>query len=754
VIRATQWFLTGGLALTAAAFIIGAPAGAAAQSKPILGPPVEGALSKPVAGLRRFALVIGANDGGKGREILRFAGSDARAFSRVLTELGGAAVDDLEVLVEPSLAAVRAGFARIQSRMKAARIGGRRVEFIVYYSGHSDVDGLLLSGQKFAYADLRQEIREMPADVQIAILDSCASGAFTRAKGGKRLPAFLVDESHQVQGHAFLSSSSADEQAQESDQLGGSFFTHAFLGGLRGAADGNRDGRVTLSEAYQFAYNETIQRTQNTRYGIQHPGYEMHLVGTGDVILTDLRGTGAALVLGKDVSGRIFVRARSQELFLELTKYPDAPRLLGLPPDSYDIVVADGPRRHGARVVIKRGQRLALAMSDFRELQPDNTVARGSIAADGKPRRLAPIHFDFFRLPSADDEGHHVTGFNLLVGGGASLRGFELGGLANLRTQESKGVQIAGLANYVRGSSWIQVGGLANWTRGRVSGGQISGITSWGGGGVSGFQVGGIFNGSGGSLGGVQMAGIANFVPEDANGLQIGGIANHAGGRVRGVQLASLYNGAAQGVSGVQVSVVNYGAEVDGVQIGIVNLARRMRGVHLGLVNVATESNANSAPIGLFNYAPDGRLSFEAWVADVLPGRIGVKLGSRRVYALLAAASSANYRAAGAGLGVHFPARSFYIDVDVSSYNVWDEGWHESDRVDGMLEARAMVGIPLSLGFALFGGVSASGILSFDDEDTGERALDLAPFTAFEIGDEGDNFTMNIAPGFFAGLSY
>lgn len=756
--------------------------------------------NKPQPGLRRFALVVGANHGGADRVTLRFAGSDARAFSRVLRELGGAAADDLEVLVDPSLAEVRAGFARIETRMAAARVGGRRVEFIVYYSGHSDEEGLLLSGQKITYNDLRQTIREMPADVQIAILDSCASGAFTRSKGGKRLPAFLVDESHSVSGHAFLSSSSADEQAQESDRLGGSFFTHAFVGGLRGAADSNRDGRVTLSEAYQFAYSETLSGTQNTRFGVQHPGYEMHLVGTGDVILTDLRGTSAAVVLAASVSGRIFVRGRDQQLFLELTKQSDAPRLLGLPPDTYEIIVDTGERRAGARVVVRQGQRITLEMADFHDLRPEESVARGGppgLAADAEYHRSA-LHLDLFNIPEPGERTSHFVALNLLVGGGARLEGLELGGLVNIRTESSRGAQIAGIANLVMGPAGLQLAGITNWTQGRVALGQIGGIVNWSGG-ADGFQIAGIANVATGPSPGLQMAGITNLqrdgdaglqvagilnwtngtarlgqiggISSWANrgidgfqvsgitsvsggpmrGLQISGITNQVRGDVRGLQIAGINNTAIGDVKGAQVSVTNFGGDVSGAQIGLLNIARRIDGLQLGLVNVATESNAHGAPIGLLSVAPDGRHAVEAWVADVIPGRLGLKIGSQSLYTLLAVGFDNDYLAAGGGLGVHFPSSRFYIDVDLAMYEVRDTSFDEADGVDSMAEARAMVGFPVGMGFSLFGGISTAGVMSWDGK---HPARDIALVTLRDVGGEGDDFTMKISPGLFAGVSY
>jgi hypothetical protein len=59
----------------------------------------------------------------------------------------------------------------------------RRVEVLVYYSGHSDEEGLLLKGDKVGYRELRQRLEQLPADVRIVVLDSCSSGSLTRAKG-------------------------------------------------------------------------------------------------------------------------------------------------------------------------------------------------------------------------------------------------------------------------------------------------------------------------------------------------------------------------------------------------------------------------------------------------------------------------------------------------------------------------------------------------------------------------------------------
>ena len=250
--------------------------------------------------VQRFMLAAGTNDGGPSRVALRYAVSDAKAVSRVFQELGGVNPDDQILLNDPTREEFWNGFNEISARVSKGRSLNNRVELFVYYSGHSDEKGLLLGGESIGYGDLRTAIDKVPADVRVIILDSCASGVLTRLKGGERRKPFLVDESAQMKGHAFLTSSSDDESAQESDRIQASFFTHSLVSGLRGAADVTQDKRITLNEAYQFAFYETMARTEGTQSGTQHPAYDIQMVGAGDLVMTDLRGTSAGLLLEEE----------------------------------------------------------------------------------------------------------------------------------------------------------------------------------------------------------------------------------------------------------------------------------------------------------------------------------------------------------------------------------------------------------------------------------------------------------------------
>ena len=111
-----------------------------------------------------------------------------------------------------------------------------------------------------------------------------------------------------MEGTAFIASSAAGEAAQESAAIGGSFFTHHFELGLRGAADADGDGQVTLAEAFRYTSVRTTSGTSATEAGPQHPTYDIRMSGRGDVILADLRRAEATLRLPPDVRATFILR--------------------------------------------------------------------------------------------------------------------------------------------------------------------------------------------------------------------------------------------------------------------------------------------------------------------------------------------------------------------------------------------------------------------------------------------------------------
>ena len=337
--------------------------------------------------IQRFVLVAGANFGGGERELLRYAVSDAERFMGILDEMGGVGEGNQVILREPSVDDFRLSLLDLRDRVMQLPRDENHVEVVLYYSGHADENGLLLGEDRLAYRTLRDAMDLIRADVHITVLDACASGAITRLKGGQRQKAFMVDTSSDMQGYAFLTSSSENEAAQESDRIRGSFFTHYLVSGLRGAADVTGDGKVTLSEAYAFAFRNTLKRTEKTQGGAQHPAYDIKMTGTGDVVMTDVRQTSASLLLDEILNGRLFVRNTHEQLVAELDKAAGQTLELCLELGVYDIHFEQRTDLLHAKITLKKGERFMLADRHFRSKKREETTSRGTVAKKTVPKK-------------------------------------------------------------------------------------------------------------------------------------------------------------------------------------------------------------------------------------------------------------------------------------------------------------------------------------------------------------------------------
>ncbi len=577
---------------------------------------------------RRFALAIAAHEGDKDRARLLYSGSDALAFTRTLEELGGLSSGDSELLTDPDSAALEGAFDRLAARVAAAKKAGARAEAIVYYSGHADERGLQLGGDRFDYRAFRKRMNALGADVRIAVVDACASGALTRMKGGTPVPAFMVDKSARAEGYAFLTSSSESEVAQESDRLRGSFFTHALNTGLRGAADASRDGRVTLHEAYQFAYHETLDRTASTRGGPQHAGYEMQLSGSGDVVLTDLRQATSSLVLAEELHGRLFIRDSLGVLLADLQKPAGREVNLGLPPGRYELRLQSGGAWSAASTPLLSGRSTVVAAGSFKAVE-GQPAAAAPATADSATFHHVPVTgeagFSSAIFYNAQKEPWHGTQLALVATDAHShLRGGQLALAANVTRGDLEGYQAAVGFNAVGGSlhgfqisqvnvvsghlQGVQVGGVLGIAGEHVRGLQASGVFNVAGGALDGWQLAGVFDIACGPVRGAQAAGVFTAASDSVRGAQGAGIFNVSGGKVLGGQGAGIFNVSGKGLTGGQgAGIFNAsGGDVRGGQgAGIFNATwGNVRGGQgAGIFNVASGNVQGVQGAGIFNFS-------------------------------------------------------------------------------------------------------------------------------------------------------
>ncbi len=534
---------------------------------------------------KRVALMIGANNGGPGRVRLQYAGSDALQFSHALEELGGLEIKDRTILRDPDSLQVANALTELSQRAKLARSTYQRVEAVVYYSGHADEEGLLIKGKCFSFRDFRKAVDDVPAAVRIAVVDACASGSLTRLKGGTALPAFLADQSSHSEGYAILTSSSANEAAQESDRIGASFFSHYLNAGLRGAADNSQDGRVTLHEAYQYAYNETLARTEGTEAGPQHPSYDMRISGSGEVVMTDISKAESSLEFLENSFGRYFIRDSEGRLVAEIQKPKGKPLVIGLQSGKYSIRWQGSGGRSGSQseklsersIVLEKGKSLQLDDSHWKKIEGEVATLRG----DTKTEFENP-------WPSGDT-------------------GWQFSGLMN-RTQEPwVGNQLSLLYNESKDDMvGTQVAFGINDANGRLKGAQIGGL-NLAESELQGFQASYFLNMSKGPLHGFQGSSMFNFALDDVHGGQAAVFVNIINGSVHGGQGAGFFNvikGDLRGGQGAAFFNVLHGDLVGGQGAGFFNITtgNTKGGLGAGFFNITADSVTGGLGAGFFNY--------------------------------------------------------------------------------------------------------------------------------------------------------
>jgi caspase domain-containing protein len=368
--------------------------------------------------IERFALLVGNDTGAEHDAALKYAESDADRMARVLRDVGGFQPGNVTVLRGETADTVQRTLIALNDRIRSSVARpGTQVVLLVYYSGHADARALHLGASRLELLVLEQLVRSSSASFRVLVVDACRSGALTRVKGGRPAPSFAVrvDEQLSGEGVVFLTSSSANEDAQESDEIQGSFFTHYFRSGLLGAADDDGDGRVTLDEAYRHAHASTLRASSRTWAGLQHPTFRYELRGQGELVLSELPradGSHAALsfpagrdylVMAADAHGPVVAEVSRHALGRTISVRPGSYFVRGRASD----FLLEGP------LAVDAGERLEVADARLSRVQyarlarkgSDSSIAHGPIVGytfrTALPNATEPCHGAFVAYPFA-----------------------------------------------------------------------------------------------------------------------------------------------------------------------------------------------------------------------------------------------------------------------------------------------------------------------------------------------------------------
>ncbi len=166
-----------------------------------------------------------------------------------------------------------------------------------------------------------------------------------------------------------------------------------------------------------------------------------------------------------------------------------------------------------------------------------------SLPYEPRPKTGVPARLAFVSGFSTDEINPHTGpkhfSANILWGVSDSIKGAELGGLANT-SEAIEGLQAAGLYNKVKSNHiGVQAAGLVNTVKGNSKGVQLAGLHNT------------TYNNS---L--VQLAGISNVT--DTTYVQVAGIFNSA-----------------QHVKKLQIGLINYATSSEGVSLGLINVVKQ-----------------------------------------------------------------------------------------------------------------------------------------------------------------------------------
>jgi len=236
-----------------------------------------------------YAVVVGIN---KYRNLphLKYAVNDAREFHRYLIERARIPQSNIWLLLDEE-----ATLEKLRSTLGTAlrRRAGKDDTVIIFLASHGatekdssspDGDGLEkyilpynadpkdLYSSAMPMSEVARIFQRISSERLVFISDTCYSGA----SGGRTIQAMgkratisdsFLERLSQGKGRVILTASDTNEISVEKDELKHGVFTYYLLEGLRGKADFDRDGIVTVDEIYQYVSEKVPQATGQD----QHP---------------------------------------------------------------------------------------------------------------------------------------------------------------------------------------------------------------------------------------------------------------------------------------------------------------------------------------------------------------------------------------------------------------------------------------------------------------------------------------------------
>lgn len=297
----------------------------------------------------------------------------------------------------------------------------------------------------------------------------------------------------------------------------------------------------------------------------------------------------------------------------------------------------------------------------------------------------------------------NTIAISLLMGASSASKGMALAGLANYSRNTAEGTQIAGMMNYTEQLNGGQISGLSNIIGGKELAQSLDSIAP--------LKT---------KENKFQLAGVSNTdLSQAPNSLQIAGIMNKAK-NIKGAQIAGVFNSA---------------EEVNGLQLSAgLNVAGKLKGSQIGIVNISKETDGGT-PVGLLSIVKkNGYQRLEIWGNETFHTNFALKMGVRKFYNIFAIGGQFNNDRLRWGVGYGFGTcltlnPTLDLNIDLLSYHVNEVESRWTRELNQLTQIRSIF-VAQGKDFKLLFGPSVNIFVS-DYLKDGVQASNLAPWTFY-----------------------
>lgn len=200
---------------------------------------------------RTFVLITGVSNYEGTVNDLQQSTKDAKSFYELMSKH----TNDVTILTSKN-AYRKNVLDKLSTIARAAKTGDC---IMLYYSGHGTPGAICLYDEFLGYSDIVNIMKQSKASQKVLIVDACHAGTVNDDISQHNIT--------ERDGLVCIMGCRPEEYSQENSYLGAGYLTQGLLKALRGKGDTNRDRRITVLEAFKYAYSDVVKRSQN----MQHP---------------------------------------------------------------------------------------------------------------------------------------------------------------------------------------------------------------------------------------------------------------------------------------------------------------------------------------------------------------------------------------------------------------------------------------------------------------------------------------------------